>query len=244
MTAAVWSEGLTIDRFNREVRIDGERVRLTYREFELLCYLAALPRRAVSLAELMREVGHDPGTGRRRVTSDSGHTCASAARQARPPLEGADHDPRSGLPLRSRRQRAVSGVTRRRARRLTSTGSRSAGPSAGRPTVVDSPSTSIPCPLRCTLRQVDTAGNIPAPAESLAPGHIVRDRRCPAAGRRPRAGTSRTRRRRPASASPSPRWCRKAARPVVGTVCMSTAARLARLEPPPRSHRVPTPPRR
>ena len=63
MTAAVRSEGLTIDRFNREVRIDGERVRLTYREFELLCYLAALPRRAVSRAELMREVWHDRAPG-------------------------------------------------------------------------------------------------------------------------------------------------------------------------------------
>jgi DNA-binding response OmpR family regulator len=88
MTAAVWSEGLTIDRFNREVRIDGERVRLTYREFELLCYLAALPRRAVSLAELMREVWHDPGTGRRRVTSDSGHTCSSAAAPSSAPTRG------------------------------------------------------------------------------------------------------------------------------------------------------------
>jgi DNA-binding response OmpR family regulator len=57
------SAGLTIDRFNREVRIDGERVRLTYREFELLCYLAALPRRPVSRAELMREVWHDRAPG-------------------------------------------------------------------------------------------------------------------------------------------------------------------------------------
>jgi DNA-binding response OmpR family regulator len=63
MAAAVRSEGLTIDRFNREVRIDGERVRLTYREFELLCYLAALPRRPVSRAELMRAVWHDRAPG-------------------------------------------------------------------------------------------------------------------------------------------------------------------------------------
>lgn len=57
------STGLTIDRFHREVRIDGERVRLTYREFELLCYLAARPRRPVSRAELMREVWHDRALG-------------------------------------------------------------------------------------------------------------------------------------------------------------------------------------
>ena len=65
MAEAARTEGLTIDRFNREVRIDGERVRLTYREFELLCYLAALPRRPMSRAELMRDVWHDraPGGG-------------------------------------------------------------------------------------------------------------------------------------------------------------------------------------
>jgi DNA-binding response OmpR family regulator len=61
--AAVASDGLTIDRFNREVRIDGERLRLTYREFELLCHLAAQPGRPVSRAELMREVWHDRAPG-------------------------------------------------------------------------------------------------------------------------------------------------------------------------------------
>lgn len=61
--AAVRAEGLTIDRFNREVRIDGERIRLTYREFELLCFLAASPRRPVSRTELMHEVWHDRAPG-------------------------------------------------------------------------------------------------------------------------------------------------------------------------------------
>jgi DNA-binding response OmpR family regulator len=61
---AVPSDGLTIDRLRREVRIDGEPLRLTYREFELLCYLAALPRRPVSRVELMREVWHDRAPGR------------------------------------------------------------------------------------------------------------------------------------------------------------------------------------
>jgi DNA-binding response OmpR family regulator len=55
--------GLTIDHVNREVRIDGQRVRLTYREFELLGYLASLPRRPVSRSELMREVWHDRAPG-------------------------------------------------------------------------------------------------------------------------------------------------------------------------------------
>jgi DNA-binding response OmpR family regulator len=63
VAAAVRSDGLTIDRLHREVRIDGERVLLTYREFELLCYLAGRPRRPVSRAELMREVWHDRAPG-------------------------------------------------------------------------------------------------------------------------------------------------------------------------------------
>jgi len=57
------SKGLTIDRVNREVRLDGGRVRLTYREFELLCYLAAVPGRPVSRGELMCEVWHDRAPG-------------------------------------------------------------------------------------------------------------------------------------------------------------------------------------
>jgi DNA-binding response OmpR family regulator len=61
--AATVTAGLTIDRANREVRLDGERLRLTYREFELLCYLARLPSRPVSRAELMREVWHDRAPG-------------------------------------------------------------------------------------------------------------------------------------------------------------------------------------
>jgi DNA-binding winged helix-turn-helix (wHTH) protein len=48
--------GLIIDRASREVSVDGHRVRFTYREFELLSYLAGFPRRAVSRDELMREV--------------------------------------------------------------------------------------------------------------------------------------------------------------------------------------------
>lgn len=61
--AAAPPAGLTIDRIRREVRIDGGRVRLTYREFELLCYLAAVPRRPASRAELVREVWRDRAPG-------------------------------------------------------------------------------------------------------------------------------------------------------------------------------------
>ena len=65
--------GLRIDRVNRDVHIDGHPVRLTYREFELLCYLAAVPRRPVTRAELIREVWHDrpPGAGTSYRTVDT-----------------------------------------------------------------------------------------------------------------------------------------------------------------------------
>lgn len=52
-------DGLLIDRACREVRIHGVPVRLSYREFELLCFLAEHPRQPVSRARLMREVWND-----------------------------------------------------------------------------------------------------------------------------------------------------------------------------------------
>ncbi|AMO61239.1 response regulator with CheY-like receiver domain and winged-helix DNA-binding domain [Mycolicibacterium phlei] len=51
--------GLCVYRGAREVRIDGQPVRLTYREFELLCCLAASPARTVSRAELIATVWRD-----------------------------------------------------------------------------------------------------------------------------------------------------------------------------------------
>jgi DNA-binding response OmpR family regulator len=54
--------GLAIDRATRDIRLDGRRIRLTYREFELLIYLASRPGRAVSRAELMREVWRIPAS--------------------------------------------------------------------------------------------------------------------------------------------------------------------------------------
>lgn len=61
--------GLSIDRAAREVRIDGQRVRMTYREFELLCHLAGRPGTVVSRDELIAQVWHDwsPGDSRRTV---------------------------------------------------------------------------------------------------------------------------------------------------------------------------------
>lgn len=54
-------DGLHIDRSSREVRAGGVPVRLSYREFELLCFLAEHPRQPVSRAQLMREVWDTAG---------------------------------------------------------------------------------------------------------------------------------------------------------------------------------------
>jgi DNA-binding response OmpR family regulator len=55
-------DGLLVDHVNRQVHVDGRPVRLAYREFELLGYLAARAGSTVSRQELVREVWHDaPG---------------------------------------------------------------------------------------------------------------------------------------------------------------------------------------
>jgi two-component system OmpR family response regulator len=69
--------GLLIDGLGRDVRIDGQRVRLTYREFELLSYLAASPRRPVSRTELIREVW------RNQAPADSPRTVDTHVRRVR-----------------------------------------------------------------------------------------------------------------------------------------------------------------
>jgi DNA-binding response OmpR family regulator len=52
----VESEGLVIDFAAREVRVDGEPVTLTAREFDLLAFLARFPRRAFRREELLELV--------------------------------------------------------------------------------------------------------------------------------------------------------------------------------------------
>ncbi len=49
-------EGLAIDPGTREVRVDGELVELTAREFDLLAFLAASPRQVFSRAQLLSQV--------------------------------------------------------------------------------------------------------------------------------------------------------------------------------------------
>jgi two-component system, OmpR family, response regulator len=51
--------GLTIDLANRRVSVDGEPLRLAYREFALLAYLAATPQRTVSRTTLLHSVWSD-----------------------------------------------------------------------------------------------------------------------------------------------------------------------------------------
>jgi two-component system phosphate regulon response regulator PhoB len=49
-------DGLVIDRTAREVLVEGKKVELTKREFDLLAFLAAHPRRVFSRQELLSEV--------------------------------------------------------------------------------------------------------------------------------------------------------------------------------------------
>jgi DNA-binding response OmpR family regulator len=55
-TDVLTHEGLVIDRGAREVTVDGRRVDLTKREFDLLAFLATHPRRVFSRQELLSEV--------------------------------------------------------------------------------------------------------------------------------------------------------------------------------------------
>jgi DNA-binding response OmpR family regulator len=49
-------EGLTIDNRSREVRLHGELVEMTPKEFDVLAHLAASPRQVFSRADLLRDV--------------------------------------------------------------------------------------------------------------------------------------------------------------------------------------------
>jgi DNA-binding response OmpR family regulator len=61
-------EHLTIDNRSREVRLDGELVEMTPKEFDVLAHLAASPRQVFSRADLLRDVWYsspdwqDPAT--------------------------------------------------------------------------------------------------------------------------------------------------------------------------------------
>jgi DNA-binding response OmpR family regulator len=73
-------DGLLIDDVRRHVLVDGAPVRLAYREFELLRYLARRPGSVVSRDELVREVWHD---GPRSDTGVSVRTVDTHVRRLR-----------------------------------------------------------------------------------------------------------------------------------------------------------------
>jgi DNA-binding winged helix-turn-helix (wHTH) protein len=57
--AAPPATGLLVDLANRRVSIDGRPVRLAYREYALLAYLAAAPHRTISRTTLLGQVWRD-----------------------------------------------------------------------------------------------------------------------------------------------------------------------------------------
>jgi len=64
-TTTIRRAGLEVDLLTREVRSDGELVRLTKTEFDLLAYFMNNPGRALSREQILRAVwgyDHDPGT--------------------------------------------------------------------------------------------------------------------------------------------------------------------------------------
>jgi two-component system, OmpR family, phosphate regulon response regulator PhoB len=67
-TTTIEAGALVIDREARQVRLDGRCIELSPREFDLLAFLAASPRRPFTREQLLRHVWHssagwqDPGT--------------------------------------------------------------------------------------------------------------------------------------------------------------------------------------
>jgi len=55
-SATLEFEGLVIDNRSREVRLDGELVEMTPKEFDVLAHLAGSPRQVFSRADLLRDV--------------------------------------------------------------------------------------------------------------------------------------------------------------------------------------------
>lgn len=106
-----------IDRHTRELRLDSERIPLQPRVFDLLCYLAANPSRAISREELLGEVWADVAVSdaalskaarvlrailrRDPLTRDVFETVRGHGYRLRAPVE--ELDPTSGTAAQSRR---------------------------------------------------------------------------------------------------------------------------------------------
>ena len=67
--------GLVIDRTARTVDVEGQRIALTPKEYELLVYLAAAPGRAFSREELLHAVGVTSPTLRRARSTATSKRC-------------------------------------------------------------------------------------------------------------------------------------------------------------------------
>ena len=64
--------GLLLDHAQRQVWAGGEKIALTFQEFELLAFLSAHPATVFSRAELVKQLWRrDPGRGARAVARDS-----------------------------------------------------------------------------------------------------------------------------------------------------------------------------
>jgi DNA-binding winged helix-turn-helix (wHTH) protein len=80
--------GLTVDLASRRVDVDGRPIRLAYREFQLLAYLAAKPHHTVSRTTLLRNVWSDRRPGAEAI---SDRTVDSHIRRLRAKLGAHAH---------------------------------------------------------------------------------------------------------------------------------------------------------
>ncbi len=71
---------MTLDRGQREVKVRGERVRLTFSEFELLACLMSEPGRLFNRQELLRAIWGDSPTVTRARSTCTSATCARSSR--------------------------------------------------------------------------------------------------------------------------------------------------------------------
>ena len=77
---------LRIDVRTRDVRVEGERVQLAMKEYELLLRLAREPRRVFTKAELLRDVWHYRATARTRTLDSHASRLRRKLREVRPPV--------------------------------------------------------------------------------------------------------------------------------------------------------------
>lgn len=77
---------LRIDVRTRDVRVEGTRVVLAQKEYELLLRLAREPERVFTKAELLHDVWHYRATARTRTLDSHASRLRSKLRAARPPV--------------------------------------------------------------------------------------------------------------------------------------------------------------